>query len=994
MRQWVLALFMTLLSTPICFQVTTAQVTTATLYGDVADSSGAAIPNATVTLTNNLTGATLAATTDEQGAFTFTFLSVGRYRITIKSPGFKEQTTTGLELAAGQRIRLSFKLMAGDVSDSVTVTGETPLVNTETAEQQITHSALNVRELPLARRDWTNLLNIGPGLQVRGSGGGTGVAMNGLAPGALGLTVDGTQASSSAEDSSLSMFGGFNFIKVVSLEAIQEVNVTKGIASAEYANTLSGNVGLITKSGGNEFHGSLFENYQGRTLNARNQFLTTRPPEVFNQFGGSFGGPVIKNKLFFFGVYEGYRQRRFATFNSDVATEEFRAQAIAAVPEYKRFFDNTPLPNQPVAPGALVGRFIGFSSAQANDDHMVFRGDYNITDANRISGRYTRGRPDSLNPRFSPVNPQTFTGFDDAITASYFHSRATISSETRFGFKRNDVERLDGVFTMGTPTIGGLGFSGNGGELLVSKGKGWSAEEIIAFSRGRHSIKLGGIFQFMNQSRNNAEVPVFTYSNISDFLANIPSTIQVTFGIRPYLIEQWSSGFFVQDDFKARHNLVFNLGLRYDYYSVPTERDGRLFNRDSPFGLGPLRPADSIYEADKNNFAPRFGFAWTVDSSASTVVRGGFGVFYTRSPFRNILDLIRNALDEPFRSRFSRAEALALGLKYPVSNDSVLPLVKDPNAPWTGTTFNPNFPNPYSLQWTLSLQRQLTQSLAFETAYVGNHGVKLLFNRMINLVDRQTGLRPVAGFGEFRHFDTSESTSYHAWQSSLKKRFSNGFLFNAHYAWSSNFSFMQGDLTTLDTPQDNNSLFLERGPTPFDIRHRFVTDFLYELPFGRIWNASSRGRKLLLDGWQFGGIFSAETGSPFSISQPNSLPGQRVDIVSDQVYLDNAANPLSYLNPLAFAEVPIIAASGASARPGTLGRNALRLPGLWNIDLALSKNLAFTERVRLQIRGDLFNAFNHTNFSGINTNIRSSGFGLFTSTRGARVIQLNARLSF
>src|SRR5262249_29969478 len=197
-------------------------------------------------------------------------------------------------------------------------------------------------------------------------------------------------------------------------------------------------------------------------------------------------------------------------------------------------------------------------------------------------------------------------------------------------------------------------------------------------------------------------------------------------------------------------------------------------------------------------------------------------------------------------------------------------------------------------------------------------------------------------------------------EAAVKKWFASGFLFNAHYTWSSNISFMQGDLTTLDTPQDNNSLFLERGPTPFDVRHRFVTDFLYELPFGRIWDANTRGRKLLLDGWQFGGIFSAETGSPFTISQPNSLSGQRVDLVSGQTYLDNAANPLSYLNPLAFAEVPTITASGASARPGTLGRNALRLPGLWNIDLALSKSLAFTERVRLQIRGDLFNAFNHT----------------------------------
>jgi hypothetical protein len=971
-----------------------SQATTATIYGSVSDPSGARIAGTTVTATNEATAAAVTVTTNDLGEFTLNFLPVGRYSLSIKASGFKEKTQQNVELSAGQRLRLSYTMEVGEVTEKVLVTAETPLVNSVNPEQQISHTTLEVTELPLPRRDWTNLLNVGAGLQVRGSGGGTGVVMNGLAPGALGLTVDGTQASGSAEDTSLSMFGGFNIVKVVSLEAISEVNVTKGIASAEFANTLSGNVGLITRTGTNEYHGSLFENYQGRVLNARNQFLATRPPEVFNQFGGSIGLPVIKNRLFFFGVYEGYREQRFATFNNDVATSQFRADAIAAVPAYKQFFDQTPLPNQPVSPGASVGRFIGFGSRGANDDHMVVRADYHATSNSRLSGRYTRGRPDLLTPRFSAANPRTFIGFDDAVSASVFHFRPSLSSETRFGFKRNDVERLDGIFTLAIPTIGGLGFSGNGGELLVSKGKGWSFEEVIAFNKGRHSVKFGGIFQFQNQSRNNAEVPEFTYASVGDFLANIPSTIQVTFGLRPYLIKEWSSGYFIQDDFKIRANLVLNLGLRYDYYSVPTERDGRLFNRDGLFGYGPLRSPDSIQEADRNNFAPRVGFAWSVDASGKTVLRGGFGVFYTRSPFRNTLELIRNSLEEPFRVRFSRTEALAQGLKYPVTNAGVLPLVKNPNAPWTGTTINPEFPNPYSLQWTLSAQRQLTDTIVVDTSYVGNHGVKLLFNRWINLVNRQTGGRPVAGFGEFRHFDTSESTSYHAWQTSLKKRFSSDLLFNAHYAWSSNISFMQGDLTTLDAPQDVDNIRLERGPTPFDIRHRFVADFLYELPFRRLWDAGSRGRALLLNGWQFGGIFSAESGSPFHISQPNSLPGQRVDLVGGPVYLEDGSDGLTYLNLQAFAQVPIVTASGASARPGTLGRNALRGPGFWNVDLSLAKNLAITEGVRLQIRADMFNAFNHTSFSGINTNIRSGSFGLFTSTRGARVVQVNARLSF
>ena len=846
--------------------------------------------------------------------------------------------------------------------------------------------------MPLARRDWTNLLNVGTGMRVRESGGGTGVSMNGLPPGGLSLTVDGTQASSSSEEISLSQFGNFNLIKIVSLEAISEVNVSKGILPAEHANTLSGNIGLITKSGGNEFHGSLFENYLGRVLNARNQFLTTRPPEVFNQFGGSFGGPIIKNKLFVFGVYEGYRQRRFATLSANMPTVELRTQALAAVPAYKPFFDNLPLPNQPYTAGATVARFIGFGSNAANDDHLVFRGDYNINDLNRVTGRYTRGRPDSETPRVSPANTRTFVGLDDVATASFYHTATTYSAETRFGFTRNNVERLDAIYGAGVANISVLGFD-NGGETIQSRGKGFSIEQILALNKGRHSLKIGGLLQRQEQTRFNVGVPTFQYGTLADLVANDPTSATFSFGLDPYRITYLTNGYFIQDDFKIRQNLVLNLGLRYDIFTVPREDTGRLFNREEPNGLGPLRPPDSIYEADRNNFAPRLGFAWTVDKSAKTVVRSGFGMYYTRAPLRNIIELVRNAIDEPFRTTFSRQEARTLGIKYPKTNDDVLPLVRNPNAPWTGSTINPDFPTPYSMQWILSVQRQLTNTISVDTSYVGTRGLHLVFNRITNQVNRQTGLRPFAGFGEFRHFDTSDSTSYHAWQTTVQKRLSNDLLFNIHYTWSRSICYQLGDLSSLNVPQDPTNIRAERGPSAFDVPHRFTSDFLYSLPFGRIWGADGLGKRLLFNGWQVGGIFTAESGTAFDISMPNSLNGQRVDLTGSPVYADENS-VLQYLNRAAFATVPIIQASGASARPGTLGRNALRGPGFWNIDLSLAKSLQLTERIGLQIRGDMFNAFNHTSFSGVNTTITSGTFGQFTSTRGARVVQLNARLTF
>jgi hypothetical protein len=972
-----------------------AQVTTATIYGIVTDPSGATVPGATVTITNEATNAAQTARTNEEGEFTFNFLQVGRYTLSIAAGGFKEQTQQGVELSAGQRVRLNYNLEVGAVSDKVTVTAESPLINAVNSEQLIAHTEVEAREMPLARRDWTNLINIGTGLDVRTAGTGTGVSINGLPPAGLSLTVDGTQASGSSEGTSLTAFGGFNLIKVVSLEAISEVNVSKGILSAEHANTLSGNVNVVTKSGSNEFHGSLFHNYNGAALNARNQFLATKPNEVFNQFGGSIGGPIVKNKLFFFGVYEGYRLRRFSVLNSLVPTPELKAAAIAAVPAYKPYFDLYPNPTQPYAAGASTGTFLGTAPFTGDDNHVVLRGDYNINDLNRLNVRYTRGRPNQS--QFAdPVTPFTFSDTSDTVTANYTRASSAYSSETRFGFGRTDVPRLIGIsFLDGNiPAIGGLNFAGAGGEILESKGHNWSLEEVLAFNRGRHSLKVGGLYQTQRQTRQNFESPIVSYANTAALLANTPNAIQVGFGVNPYVITDWTGGLFVQDDFKLRPNVVISAGLRYDYFSVPSERDNRLFNRNGPNGLGSLRTAEEgLYNSDRNNFAPRLSAAWTVDDDGRTVVRGGFGMFYTRAPLINIIDTIRNSETIPFRYTFSPAEITALGLRYPVTRESVQAAI--PVLPWSGTSINPDFPTPYSMQWLVGVQRQLTRTLAVDTSYVGTRGVHLLYNRMINTVNRVTGLRPYAGFGQFRYFDTSESTKYHAWQTSLEKRFTNGLLFNAHYTWSRGMSYGNADLSSLGAPQDPNNLQPEYGPSPYDVPHRFTADYLYELPFARWWGSDGLAKRLLLAGWQTTGIFRAESGLPISANNffinPGSIPFQRIDYLGGDPYLENG---VQYLNPAAFARVPVGAVSGGAVRPGTLGRTALRLPGYWNFDAGLAKNLNFTESVRAQLRADFINAFNHTSFDQIQTGITAATFGRFTRTRGARQVQLNFRLTF
>ncbi len=977
---------------------TRAQVTTATLYGTVVDPSGASVPGASVGVTNEGTQASFTASTDASGEFTLTFLPVGVYTVSVKAPNFREERRTGLSLGASQRVQLTFELRVSSTAESVTVTEGAPLLNTVSSEQRESMSSLKVRELPVARRDWTSLLSLGTGVSQSGVGNTFGISLNGLPAAGIGFTVDGTDASGDPEYNTLAMYQGQNYIKGVSTEAIAEVNVVKGVMSAETANTLSGNINVITRSGTNEFHGSLFENNQTENLNARNQFLTTKAPWVFNQFGGSLGGPIIRNRTFFFGVFEGYRQMGRVSVNGNLPSQEFRERAIRAQPAYKQFLDFLPQPNTPVAPGANAGFYQGAHPNDARDNHAIARVDHSFSDSNRVSLRYTRGRPFQGMPRLHPSNPRGFTYISEIGTASFIHVAARWSSETRFGHNNIDMQRTDGINGfLSVPclnSVAGSGFGFGGcGEDHNKGGFNQSYEQVFALTKGRHSLKTGGNFLRRLTYRSRVLQERFSYGSIDDFLVNIPSSMTFWAGENPIDVRNHQFGIFVQDDFRVNRKLIVNLGLRYDYISVPTATDGRFFNRGEPSGFGAYRSAGSIYEADRRNFSPRMGFAWTLDSAARTVVRGGVGAFVSPPALFLVMDLVRNARDTPYDITLGRVEGLNLGLRYPATNQQGYATFRaNPNAPDSGVAIATNYPNPYSLQWSLSVQRQLTSSLALETGYTGTRGLKLPFKREMNLVDRQTGVRPNARFLQFTQVSPSDSSSYHGWQTSLRKRVSSGFSLGVHYTWSSNLSYQNGDLAHLgNSTQDR--LADDKGPPPFHLRHAFVSDFLYELPLAKLASANGAASRLLLGGWQFGGILTANSGLPLNVTQSSPFTGSRPDYIGGQPLTDNYTQTLQYVNPAAFRAVPVVRLSGVPERNGFLGRGALRMPGVVALDLSLAKNLSLTERLRLQVRADLFNSLNHTNFSAVSTDINAANFGRVTAAT-ARTLQLNARVSF
>jgi outer membrane receptor protein involved in Fe transport len=1005
-----------------------SQANSATFYASVTDPTGLAVQGAAVTLTAEGTQATMTRTTNSSGEAAFSFVPVGVYIIKVDAPGFKSLVNTGLTLAAGQQIRQTLKLELGSVSETVTVDAAASLVNTVSSEQLQNYSATDARELPLQNRNFSGMLRINAGVTASQGNDGTGVDMNGVGRNGTVYSLDGTSASGNTGSNNPGTYQGGNLVDVMSVEGIQDVSAVKGAIPAEYEDAIGGQVNLVSRSGTNQWHGSLFENFQNRALNARQQFTTTKPRLNFNQFGGSFGGAIKKNKIFIFGDYEGYRLAESLFVNGDVPTQALRDQLVAAVPAYQLALQAFPLPNQPVAAGKTVGTFATTRTAVRNDDHYDAKGDYVISDNSRLSLSYNHGVPYRTIPRYFIDDPRTYYNELDRGSVSYITGGGSWTSESRFGYNRTIQDRTDQFFSLKNPLqstesypygqripdiLTNLGWGGPNGEINHSGGPLMQISEKYARYIGRHSLKFGGDYHRSVGTRNNPQIPDITYSSLPDLLANKPSQVLASLGSGIYSGHMYEFGFFAQDDWRATSKLSLNFGIRYDYYSNFVAEGGEgapdagLYNpsflsMDGRFNVGPFRDRSKPYESDPVNFAPRFGFAYNPDGQSKTVIRGGYGLMFSNLQPENFWNLVSPGPNIPRAAVFAAADIAAFGIKYPVYNDQLFSytqqLVKNnSNIRNITAIYNPNLQNPYVMQYTLDVQRQVTSTMVFQSAVVGTRGVKFPEFRVANVVDRVTGLRPNPNIlGQPYYIDNSQNTTYYGWQNSFRKRFSSGFSFDANYTWSKALGNGGGDTGVYYDGENgtrNQNFFdlrADRGPTASDITHYFSGSWLYQLP-------GFKGQNPIihhgLGGWQLAGIFSAQTGLPVIITQSSTTSAQRADYVGGNAVLPDYQSTLRYLNPAAFKLIPI-GKAGAAIRDGNVGPGEVRAPGLWNLNFSIARNFTLHENLKLQIRTDMFNAFNHTNLSGLQTSVNNARFGQLTNTLGARIMQVNARISF
>lgn len=1034
------------------FQVgSSAQVTTATLQGLVLDPSGAAIPGAEVTLSNEATGQELSGASSMAGEFAITFVPPGTYTVLLTAEGFKSTSVEGLQLATGQRANVNYTLEIGATTETVTVTGAAPLMNTVNAEQDISLNETQVDELPMINRDITGILSLGTGAAM--TDGGWTMSINGLAPRGFTMTVDAVDAVPDAEFAGLALYQNFNFIKGISIEAVREVETSKNIFSAETGNTIAGNVNLISKSGTNDFHGSLFEMYQSGGLHARNHIVARKSPLVYHQYGVSLGGPIARNKTFFFGVFEGYRFNRLTPLSGDVWSSGMRERIRQAVPAAQPYLDLWPAPTEEDGPdldpshttcGELgpnvpciqpTAQFAGNGTENRRDDHAVVKVDHNVNQSNFLTFRYVRSRPLRRIPRLQLGNWRTWDGIQE--NGAFTWTRLigpSLTSETRWGTNVNAINRLDGAYAADEiPFLRGFGGPGDSGaEVFAKDGHTSTLEQNFSKTAGRHVIKFGGMFRYMSGTRINEESPIYTYATQSDLLSGRITSARYVFPLEKFTWRRWFVGGFVQDDIRLKPNFMLNLGLRWDYASVPRSSqnegiDGNIFNRDGPFGrpgatlrtaIGRdllFRPPNRFWDAIYNMFSPRLGFAWTLDDSGKTVVRGGAGIFYMpHNIFAGPIDVITNGPDVPSHLNVVGDAVQNLGLQYGDPNEVGMQAATAA-ATIGGNSVDPQWAAPYSAQFTAGIQRQLTDSMVLDVGYVGNRGVHLIFNPTYNrLLPHTEGklYSEVLGLQDFQRFNFyqgADSTGYHSLQTSMKKRFSQNLQFNVNYTYAWNWAHFRGDMTCCTGGNDPQTVWsptrgelydmkLNRAPTHYHIRHRFTTDFYYEIPVPG--NVQGAGRHIL-GGWTLAGILEMRTGTPLRITQGGTQsPGQRPDIASSSHaaairsnYTTAENGRYQYLDVGAFSLVPTDS-HRIALRPGTLSRYAIYGPGLWNLDASIAKRIEISEAQRLMLRVDLFNALNNTVLGGIQTNAASGTFGRLRSSLDGRKVQLQIRFEF
>lgn len=1016
-----------------------SQTATGTILGTVRDVSQAVAPKADIVVRNIDTGVERRIVTDSLGNYVVTLLQPGAYEVSAQLTGFKKAVRSGIVLHVDERDRIDFQLEIGNLSESpLNVVADAPLIQSDSAALGAVVDQHKVIELPLNGRDFFQLTYLVPGA-VSGAQGsqnstqGGAVAVNGMREQSNNFLLDGVDNNDHVIN---------QVVVPPPIDAILEFKVQSGIYNAEFGTRAGAQVNFVTRSGGNEFHGSLYEFHRNAALDAKNFFdLPDQkiPKFIRNQYGFSAGGPVARDRTFFFGNFEGLRERKAITRLARVPSPEFIRGDFSALPASIRnprtasAFPGNVIPQSEMDP---IGRAIAqFYPAPNTDraggnlltqpvrrnaiDQFVGRIDHQWS-RHSFFGRYAFVNEDQFNP-FDPfVDPTNIPGFGtfrlnrgQNLALGWIDALSpTLLNDLRIGFNRlhaaitheshgNDIAARLGI--RGLPTQArDVGFPGTrvvGYDALLEPtnapqsraDNSYQIIESLSWQKGRHALKFGGDVQ---HRRDNTFIDIlarglFIHTGavsgnpVADLLLGRPTVAVQAIGDTAANFKSWSTSFYVQDSFQASGRFHVEYGLRYEYHQPPVDRFDRLHIPDltsrtpAYIQCGTKGVPRACMNDDKNNFSPRLGFAFTPFANRKTVVRGGYGVFYDAG--------IANY------NSGSRLNPPNFGI-----NVYLFQSLRDPFPAGSGeseilaTFSSTKFSQAYGQQWSLNVQQNLRDHYLVEVAYVGSRGTKLLARNNPNQ-PRPGGPRPFPAYGPLEYGEPAASSVYHGLSVRAERRFQAGMSFLSSYTFSKSIddsSALFGSAATGGLggyPQNSLDRRGDRGLSDFDNRHNLVLNYIWELPFGR-------GRAI--GGWQVAGILSFRSSRPFTpvligTSDSNTDNGaggglDRPHLVGNPHLSD--PKPERWFNTDAFAR--------PKGTFGSAGRNILRGPGLHTVDFAVMKSVVLRETSRIQFRAEFFNLFNHPNFNLPVGDFNSASFGRVTSAKDSRQIQMGVRLEF
>lgn len=1115
----------------VCSNPASAQFK-AGVQGTVTDSSGAVIPGASVTLISRETGQSRQVVTSDDGFYRISGLPPGRYSLTAEHPGFKKQNLENIQISAEAIQGLDFKLETGDVVESVTVTADSSeQLKTENPNIDRAISREEITRIPQFGRDVYELARLTPGVFGNGARSGSGASVglpNTTGPGGSNTSIFQTenQVPISANGQRLSansfevdgvsvnsLTWGGAAVLTPNQESVKEVRVLSSTYSAEDGRNSGAQIKVVTENGTNQLHGSGLFKYNSPKLNSFNKFGGVDAPPVrvdnlIRQFGGSLGGPVVKDRLFFFFSYEGLRNNTSNYTNTYIETPQYRSlvqqirpggvtarvfgmpgldpRIVSVLPVNCTIFGNRPC--QVVSggldigsPGGSLGRYVPLNNRAGGGLDGIPDFQYaRLVVPNQVSGDQYNGRVDlSWSPldqfavityftrnrslggdaagQSRPIGDILSKRFNPAITVTYLRTlSATMLNEARFNFTRFGFNEIDSNANVnfGIPRIEVEDLPFDRIRFGAPRGEGTPgifAENTFDFRDtftkvlGNHGLKFGMGIRW-EQSNNNLaggarpdysftglwnlanDTPIFEAIN-ADPRTGLPADAQRYFRTRDYSV-------FAQDDWKVRPNLTLNIGLRWEYYSPLKEIRGQMSNLVlGPNGLTDAKVVvvDQFYKPDRNNFAPRLGFAWSPGLFGDKLaLRGGFGISYNRLPLAPFLNSRGNP---PFFARYNlccgTAGLIIDGRGSPFAGGQILYALGSSNSPFSfpvnpalGQGINPatgsprsgaveiygappEEPNAYVYTYSLDVQYELPFRLVASIGYQGSASHKLI--RLVNQLYLYK--QNPAWFAVY--FPTPDvNANYHALNARLTHRFAHGVQLDAVYRWSKSIDTLSyegpGFVTNQSYPQDQR---FERGPSDYDVRHYFVLSGLWDLPVFRNrkdWLGKAFG------GFQINGLWTANTGFPWTPlfglcastpggtnicpARPVAYSGGALDDTGNDAFLRPGGNfpggGAKYFDP-----------STPGVRPPGIGRNVFRGPRYSSLDLSLVKRTglpklpALGESANIEVRFNFFNAFNQLNLAPFgfftpSTDINNPNFGRASSGLSGRVIEIQTRLSF